>query len=147
MAGRGRAPKLPEQRRNTHAPQRGEWQSVPGMGWQHGPIPIPPDGLLDPSREAWSTWFKSWFAAHWDEADVPGLRVTVRLFDECQRGRWQRAGEFRMWADTYGLTPKGAQDRRWIRPKPEAEKAPAPRAKGMYDHLRVVGPNNGSGAA
>jgi hypothetical protein len=148
MAGRGRVPKLPEQRRNAHVPQRGEWQSAPGLGWQHGPIPDAPDGLLEASREAWTTWFQSWFAAHWTPGDVPALRVTIRLLDEVGRGKFQRAGELRMWADTYGVSPKGQQDRRWVRPTPaEATKPKARPATGPYSHLRVVASDSGSGAA
>lgn len=118
MAGRGPAPK--SQRRNpSDVPQRGDWTAVPDIGWQHGPIPEAPDGLLKPSREAWATWMASWVAAHWTPTDLPGLRQLIRLYDQVERGEFQRSGELRLQMDTYGITPKGQQDRRWSPPAEE----------------------------
>jgi hypothetical protein len=117
LAGRGPAPKPPELRRDQHQKLRGEWQAAEGAGWQHGSIPKPPDGLLKPSKEAWSIWMKAWFAAHWTPEDIPGLRQVIRLYDQVERGEFQRAAELRLQMDTYGITPKGQQDRRWQPPK------------------------------
>jgi hypothetical protein len=138
VAGRGPAPK--RQRNRTATPERGEWKPTPGIGWQYGAIPKPPDGLLAASRTAWATWLKAWFASHWTPDDLPGLRQLVRLYDQVERGEFQRAAELRLLMDTYGVTPKGAQDRRWVKPpapvhdseRPETSSAP-------YSHLRVVG--------
>lgn len=116
LAGRGRTPKAQAVRRNTTAPIRGEWEPTEAIGWQHGSIPEPPDGLLEPSRAAWATWMGAWFAAHWTPEDLPGLRTIVRLYDQVERGEFQRANELRLQMDTYGITPKGQQDRRWARP-------------------------------
>src|SRR5262245_42053258 len=113
MAGRGRAPKAAGARVNHHAPLRGEWKSTSDVGWQHGAIPEPPDGLLPASVNAWQTWFSAWWAAHWIPGDVPGLRVLIRLYDLVLRGQSARAPELRQWLDTYGISPKGQQDRRW----------------------------------
>ena len=48
MAGRGPTPKKPEQRLGKHAegdaPLRGERKAAECVGWQHGPIPDPPEG-------------------------------------------------------------------------------------------------------
>ena len=110
VAGRGRVPKDPHQRRNTsEAPIRGDWQATPGIGWQHGEIPPPPDGLLAPSRVAWETWMRAWFAAHWTPDDLPGLRKVVQLYDATERGELHRSAELRMSMDNYGITPKGQQ--------------------------------------
>ncbi|MEA2678052.1 MAG: hypothetical protein QOJ81_2193 [Chloroflexota bacterium] len=137
MAGTGRAPKR-ERRNKSDKPIRGEWKAAPGFGWQHGAIPDPPDGLLAASREAWVTWFKAWFASHWTPNDFPMLRQLVRLYDQCERGEFQRAAELRLLADTLGITPKGRQDRRWIEPEPDAI-GPRRRAAGSpYGHLRAV---------
>jgi hypothetical protein len=87
-----------------------------GAGWQDGDVPAPPDGLMEASREAWVTWMSSWFAAHWTREDLPGLRQVIRLYDQVERGEFQRASELRLQMDTYGITPKGQQDRRWKRP-------------------------------
>jgi hypothetical protein len=137
MAGRGPAPK-PKRTRRT-APERGEWQSS-GTSWQHGDIPAAPDGLMPASYEAWRVWFSAWFAAHWTPDDIPALRQLVRLYDQVERGEYQRATELRLSMDTYGITPKGQQDRRWMRPQEEAKQSsPQPRAAGdLYAHLRVV---------
>jgi hypothetical protein len=131
MSGRGRAPKL-HRRNKSDKPIRGEWRAADGIGWQHGPIPAPPDGLRRATVRAWETWFRAWFAAHWTPGDLPGLRITVRLFDELSCGRWSVAREWRMWANDYGITPAGQQERRWLRAR-APEGIPSP-----YAHLRVV---------
>jgi len=116
MPGRGPAPKRPDARRTRHRPTRGEYRPGPGTGWQHGPIPQPPDGLLKATRTAWDTWMRSWMAAHWMPGDLPALRILAQLYDATERGHLVRAGELRMWLDGYGITPKGQQDRRWLPP-------------------------------
>lgn len=138
MAGRGPTPK--ENSRTRHKPQRGEWQATPGVGWQHGPIPDPPDGLKDATREIWRTWFQSWFAANWGPENMPSLRVTILLQDQVERGEAQRAGELRLWCDNLGITPKGWQDRRWKRPEaPGSDKGQRPTGtEGPYAALRAV---------
>jgi hypothetical protein len=110
----GPAPKATRRRRNT--PERGEWQAADGVGWQYGDTPAPPDGLLEASREAWATWMGAWVAAHWTPVDLPGLRQLIRVYDQVERGEFQRSGELRLEMDTYGITPKGQQDRRWAKP-------------------------------
>ena len=138
MAGRGPQPKDPAKRVRRAAATRGDAVAAQSTGWQHGTIPSPPDGLKDASAEAWSTWFGAWFAAHWEPTDVPGLRQVIRLYDEVERGEFVRATELRLQMDTYGITPKGQQDRRWAKPK-EADATPAARSKGTrYQHLKAV---------
>ena len=128
MAGRGPAPK--ENRRRANEPTRGERVSLDVVGWQHGDVPAPPDGLMAPSVLAWETWMGAWFAAHWIPEDIPGLRQLVRLYDQVERGEFQRAAELRLQMDTYGITPKGQQDRRWSPPSaPSAQVAPVRQVK------------------
>jgi hypothetical protein len=89
---------------------------------------------------AWQTWMGSWVAAHWTPADLPGLRHLIRLHDQVERGEFVRSTELRLMMDTYGITPKGQQDRRWVAPKAteaEVDGAEAPTAK-RYAHLRAV---------
>lgn len=140
MAGRGPAPKPKAQRRTAHVPQRGEYVATPGTGWQFGEVPAPPAKLLTASRTAWTTWMGSWVAAHWTPTDLPGLRQVIRLYDQVERGEFTRATELRLLMDTYGITPKGQQDRRWAAPKlEEAPAAPADGStSGRYGHLKVV---------
>jgi hypothetical protein len=138
MAGRGPAPKAAS--RTRVKPTRGTPKAAPGVGWQHGAVPKPPDGLMAASRTAWSTWFKAWWAAHWSKEDLPGLRHVILLYDQVERGEFQRSAELRLSMDTYGITPKGQQDRRWTPPKVEEpeKKAPTKKTAGRYGHLKAV---------
>jgi hypothetical protein len=92
------------------------------------------------SRGAWSTWFKAWFAAHWGPEDLPGLRSLILLYDAVQRHDLTRHAELRLMMDTYGITPKGQQDRRWQPPTDSGESPAASSAAkpAPYAHLRVV---------
>jgi hypothetical protein len=137
MAGRGRNLKPADQRRTRHKPLRGEGLSLPGIGWQHGPVPEPPEGLMPASLELWKAWFTSWVAAHWSPIDLGGLRQLIRVHDQLERGDYVRATEFRLGMDTFGISPKGQQDRHWLQPK-EGEEALVPKATGRYAHLKVV---------
>lgn len=140
MAGRGRPPKA-NRRNASDVPLRGEWKFADG-GWQHGDVPAPPDGLLEASRTAWDVWLRAWFAAHWTPDDLPGLRQLIRLYDQVERGEFQRASELRLQMDTYGITPKGQQDRRWTRPVVEEaakSQSQSRQSGGRYAHLTVLG--------
>lgn len=87
------------------------------------------------SLDAWSTWFGAWFAAFWRPSDLPALRQMVRLYDQVERGEFTRATELRLLMDTYGVTPKGQQDRRW---KPPVEVVPGALRGARYGNLRAV---------
>lgn len=139
MAGRGPAPKEDGERRRRNEAER-PWTPTAGSGWQHGELPKVPDGLLKASRDAWRTWFTAWFAARWSPADLPGLRQLIRLYDQVERGEFQRMSELRLGMDTYGITPKGQQDRRWKPPEApqDASRAGRPGADAVYGHLRSV---------
>jgi hypothetical protein len=113
----GPAPKDPSQRRRRNRPARGEVLEATATSWQHGPVPGPPDGLLPASLDAWSIWFASWPASFWTAGDVPALRLLVRLYDQVERGEFQRAAEVRVLMDTYGITAKGQRARRWGPPR------------------------------
>lgn len=140
MAGTGSPPKQQRARRN--APARGEWQPTEGYGWQHGPMPPAPKGLLASARSAWKVWMEAWFASHWSPEDLPMLYRVVKLYDKADRGEASAAeqSELRQLSDSYGITPKGQQDRRWKAPeKPEAPAKPGPKGDaGQYGHLSSV---------
>ena len=140
MPGRGPAPKDARQRpRDEKRRARGTWTATESIGWQHGSLPKPPVGLLPESRKAWATWLKSWFAAHWTPDDLPGLRQVIRLYDQVERGEFQRATELRLQMDTYGITPKGQQDRRWKPPEaPSTPESAEGAVSARYAHLRSV---------
>lgn len=135
MAGRGQAPK--DDRINHHDLVRGKPAAAKSVGWQFGAIPKVPEGLKPASKVAWNTWMKSWFAAFWRPSDLPGLRQLVRLYDQVERGEWVRASELRLMMDTYGVTPKGQQDRRWKPPVDGEPAKPKPKS-GKYGPLRVA---------
>lgn len=146
MAGRGPAPKS-TRRNKADVPVRGEWKATPGVGWQHRPFPEPPDGLSDASRLVWVVWFQAWFASHWEPSDLPGLAMTIRLYDLCLSSDASGAqrSELRLMMDNYGITPKGRQDRRWTEPKADDQAKPAAPAgsdeqvvSARYAHLRAV---------
>lgn len=140
MAGRGPAPKA-HRRNKSDKPVRGELQTADASGWQHGEIPAAPDGLMPASVQAWDTWMRAWWAAHWTPADLPALRQLIRLYDQVERSEFQRAGELRLSMDNYGITPKGQQDRRWVRPTEESKPSQpqrSPASADHYAHLRVV---------
>lgn len=84
---------------------------------------------------------QSWVAAHWSPDDLPGLRQIIRLYDQVERDEFVRMTELRLLMDTYGITPKGQQDRRWSPPKADVAEqtttAPATKAS-RYAHLRTV---------
>lgn len=133
----GPAPKPDDQRRRANAPER-PWRPAPATGWQHGPTPKPPTGLTAAARQAWKVWFAAWFAAFWSPEDVPALRHLVALYDQVERGEFQRHSELRLAMDTYGITPKGQQDRRWLPPKTDDKPAKETPTGQKYGHLRSV---------
>lgn len=137
-------------RRRANVPARGDWRPTPGMGWQHGPVPTPPEGLLAETVGTWEAWMASWVASTWSVHHLPNLRTVIRLQDVVSRALLEPfietvtdkgtfytrrpcpAAELRQWLDRLGLTRKGEQDQRIQAPEPtSAGERPA--------HLRVVG--------
>jgi hypothetical protein len=136
--------KVNRRRRNT--PELGEWVQGDGNGWAHGDIPEPPDGLKEPSLEAWRTWFSAWFATHWTPDDVPGLRLVIRMYDDVERGTQTKAADrasLHAWMRSYGITPDGQQKLRWQRPTPaevpSSQSQPSGAAADKYAHLTILG--------
>jgi hypothetical protein len=137
----GPAPKPAAERRRRNVPAAGEWKPSPGYGWQHGATPKPPTGLLKASKDAWTVWMGSWFAAFWTPDDLPGLRQVVKLYDQVERSPDLASlhTQLRMMMDTYGVTPKGQQSLRWKRPEVQPGQSAASDRTGTYAHLRAVG--------
>lgn len=113
------------------------------IGWQHGDpddkrrkFPKPPEGLMPSAVAAWDAWFSSWWASHWCVEDLPGLRLTVSLFDQVERGA-QDPSKLKPYLEFYGLTPQARLKLHWLPPKDEAE--PKPDVKpAKVTRLRVV---------
>lgn len=87
----------------------------------------------------------SWFAAHWTPDDLPNLRLVIKLWAKADGGKaiGSERVELRQLMDSYGITPKGQQDRRWQAPKPDAASVSQPAGEpatkpSRYDHLRTV---------
>jgi hypothetical protein len=137
----GPAPKPNRRRRNK--PVHGELQATVTVGWQHGPVPEAPDGLLAVSRDAWATWFGAWFASHWTPADLPGLGILIVQYDAVKRGN-TKANDVTALVrlmDNYGITHAGQQARRWLPPadaKAKPVDVPEAAKGGRYKHLRAV---------
>jgi hypothetical protein len=147
------------QRRRRNKPARGDWKPSPGSGWQHGPIPEPPE-VGATARDVWNVWFTSWWAANWEPSDLPLIRVAIQLYHKVQvafedpfvevegKGghmlyipRPNPVNELQRHMDAIGATFKGRQDRRWTPPKAETvepeQEAPQPGSR--FAHLRAVG--------
>lgn len=143
MAGRGRAPKHPSQRRNRAQPQRGEWVVLPeshDVKRPPLPKPYPKGGFSEAAKREWESWWSSPVAVMWDESDVGLLSMLVRMIDQWwSKPNASLAKEIRMFKDNLGLTPKGRQDRRWLLPEEdEAGETPKPDAESPWGHLRPV---------
>lgn len=138
MAGHGPAPKDPAQRRNHHAPQRGEWVDLPPLDAPMLPeLPDREDGWFESTREMWEAWQSDPVTSQWSPADVAFALQTIRLIDHPKAP----PNEVRLRMDTLGLTPKGKRDLRWRIVEPmaaaPARKRPAA-ASGRRARLSVV---------
>lgn len=113
MAGQGRAPKPPEQRRNHHAPRAGEWVDMPPLA--RSVLPSLPDGSWSGrTHAAWAAWSADPATGMYGPADIQ-LAIDLAYIYEA----WvldpiaALASEIRQRQDSLGLSPKGRQDRRW----------------------------------
>jgi hypothetical protein len=145
MAGQGRAPKPPEQRRNHHAPRAGEWVDMPPLTEPVLP-PLPSGSWSARTEAAWAAWAADTATGMYGSADIQ-LAIDLAYIYEA----WvleptaALAGEIRQRQDSLGLSPKGRQDRRWRLAATETESTapsspPAPR-RTARNHLRAVDPN------
>lgn len=135
MAGQGRAPKPPEQRRNHHAPRAGEWVDMPPLTAPALP-PLPEDEVWsDRTLRAWAAWRADAATAMYGPADIQLASDLAYLYEAwVLEPTAALAGEIRQRQDSLGLTPKGRQDRRWrLAPDgdaaPEADKPAASKSK------------------
>jgi hypothetical protein len=131
--------KDPAQRRGRRRPVNEIRTASPG--WKHGRRPAPPRGLSPEARETWRSWFDSLAAAFWHPGDMPGLVITIRLYDhQLTKPSAATATALARWMHDYGLTPAGLQARHW-RPSTgsESTEPASKRDTNRYRSLKVVG--------
>lgn len=133
MAGSGRAPKAPEDRRNRTPPQRGEWIELPASAGRKAPA-LPKRGKgaghwSARTRRAWKAWWLDPVSSQWSDGDVDLVWHLLYLHESWIREPTvSAAAEIRQLRDNLGLSPKGRQDRRW-RIAPVAEVAAIEKAR------------------
>jgi hypothetical protein len=114
MAGRGPAPKAPNERRNHMAPQRGEWMDLPVPSGDWPDLPERMNPWSERTTRAWQAWWCDPASTQWGVGDVDLLEHLADVFEEWTRERRVNlASEVRQLRDSLGLTPKGKQERRW----------------------------------
>ena len=126
MAGKGPAPKAPEDRRRRNAPAAGEWIDLPGELTSAVLPALPARGKGTGSwsartRAAWKSWRADPVTSQYGPADVQLALDLAWLYEQWVREPMASlAGEIRQRQDALGLTPKGRQSLRW-RQQPPAE--------------------------
>lgn len=129
MAGRGPAPKPPEQRRRRNAPERGEWVDFPPL--QKPVLPVLPkrakgEGAWSArTRRVWAGWRSDPVTAGYGPSELAAVLELAYLFEEMVRGDLKLLSEIRQWTDRLGLNAKGKRDLRWRVVKPVDEVAEA----------------------
>jgi hypothetical protein len=143
MPGRGPAPKPREQRRDRHKKQAGDWVQLPPEGYQ-GPIPSLSElGLSKFTHEWWNTIWRSPMATQWAEGDVPALKELAMLREQLLDGKMSVAAEVRLRSDSFGLTPAGRQQRRWMITEEDQERARVKKStEASLRRLRAVDPTS-----
>jgi hypothetical protein len=114
----GPAPKHPSERRRRNAPAGGEWIELPATVEKPTLPPLPRRTKAEgpwsaETRETWEAWRQDPATTQYTSADVNFALETIRLQEECARGRHSLAGEIRLRMDGLGLTPKGKRNLRW----------------------------------
>jgi hypothetical protein len=140
MAGHGRVPKPPEQRRNRHEPQRGEWVDLEPLAepvlpeyddaWaefvesrdrEGNPIEV----RRGVSLRMWEAWRSSPVTSQYGPEDVAAACYLAEAFHSLSDASRMAL------MDKLGLTPKGKRDLRWRTPAEvatiEAQRPRAPR--------------------
>jgi len=129
MAGRGPAPKAPEQRRRYGQPARGEWVDLEPLD---EPVLKIWDDRFTVPRDLWEAWRISPVTSQYGPEDVAAICALAiewetRTFADRDRQM-----------DKLGLTPKGKRDLRWRTPNEgKTIKKQAELAK--VRHIRAVG--------
>jgi hypothetical protein len=141
MAGQGPAPKNPDERARTHAPLRGEWQT---LGPLTEPVlpPLPRRGKGEGTWSArtqriWEAWRTDWVTGAYGPAEVAMAVELAYIYEDAVReSRYTTWAEARQWMDRLGLTMKGKRD---LRLRPAVPEAPVEQqATNGFASLRLV---------
>jgi hypothetical protein len=108
MAGRGRPPKDPGQRRRYNQPARSEWVDLTPL--EHPVLPDASGGWPANGRRAWRAWRQDPVTTQWGPSEIFAARELARLYDRLPYH------EQRLRMDGLGLTSKGKRDLRWRTP-------------------------------
>lgn len=132
MAGRGPAPKNPDERRRRNTPES-ELTIVASDGKTHGPEL--PDGIdwPDATRDWWTTWRKCAQASTFTDTDWSFLLDTAILHMEFWDGDRSVAGELRLRAAKFGATPEDRARLKIAVGEPQERSAPRTRDKSGND--------------
>lgn len=141
MAGRGPAPKDPDQRARTNAPERGDWHSLPAL--KKPVLPTLPrrsrgEGTWSTrTRRTWTAWRCDWVTGAYGPAEIAMVVELAHLYEDAVRAGGPAAwAEVRQWMDRLGLTMKGKRDLR-LRPA-EAPAAAVEAVESPFVGMRLV---------
>ena len=132
MAGRGLAPKPPEQRRRRNEPARGEWVDLEPL--DEPVLPEADDAWSGRVKRLWNAWRVSPESSQFSATDVQALWEFAAMFEQL------KPNEQRLRMDSFGLTPKGKRDLRWRLPQDAQRKAEEKRKPANVRRLRAVDP-------
>lgn len=131
MAGRGPAPKDPDERARTNAPARGEWTTLAPL--VKPILPALPKrgrgaGAWSPrTRATWNAWRKDPVTGVYGPAEIAMALDAIHVFEEMVRDpkpTW--SAEVRQWMDRLGLSLKGKRDLRLRMPEGDASTTKTP---------------------
>lgn len=142
MAGRGPAPKAPDDRARSNTPERGDWVSLPPL--ERPVLPALPkrsrgEGVWSPrTKRIWSAWRADWVTGSYGPAEVAMAVELAYVYEDAVReSKPTRWAEVRQWMDRLGLTMKGKRDLR-LRLVEAAEPAKASSSSPTFGALRLV---------
>lgn len=138
MAGRGPAPKHPDDRRRRNAEP--EMVMLAPDGLLHGPELPETHEWPSATREWWHTWRASVQAQTFTDTDWSFLLDTAVLHAEFWLGDRSVAAELRLRAAKFGATPEDRARLKIEIGQPSAPAVPRERAKGRRERLlKAVG--------
>lgn len=119
MAGRGPAPKPPEQRRRRNKPERGEWTDLPVV--VEPVLPEIPSRARGTGRwhprtvRAWAAWRLDPATTQYGPAEISAAEELAFVHHDACCGD-EKMSEVRLRMDALGLSAKGKRDLRWRAP-------------------------------